>query len=111
MAYSQNSVMGSRLYIPDYRENKIIITNTDRLTNAKELIGMSGPYSIAIDPITYMAYFTQQTANTVKIINTLTEEEVGQINGFNKPEGITILPSGVIYVANYGNNTVSVVSN
>ncbi|MBA1292378.1 hypothetical protein G7025_03335 [Pseudomonas lurida] len=111
MAYSQNSRMGSRLYLPVITENMIAISNTDRLTNIKKLIGMSAPHSIAIDPTTHMAYFTQQTANTVSIINTLTEEVVGQITGFNRPEGITILPNGVIYVANNENNTVSVVSN
>lgn len=54
---------------------------------------------------------TEYASNTVRIIDTTTEELVGSIPGFNQPTGLACSEDGrYLFVCNFGNNTVAVVS-
>ena len=58
-----------------------------------------------------LAYVTEYASNTVRIIDTTTEELVGSIPGFNQPTGLACSEDGrYLFVCNFGNNTVAVVS-
>ena len=56
------------------------------------------------------AYVTNQTSNTVSVINTGTNTVVTTITGFTIPRGVAFSPDGTrAYVANVAAATISVV--
>ncbi|NWD27084.1 hypothetical protein HX864_27690 [Pseudomonas yamanorum] len=90
----------------------IVIMDTTTNDVAKILTNIS-PTNLAINANTaiYRAFVTESTANSVRIIDTQTEEPIGSIPGFDRPTAIVCNPdNNTLYVANNGTNTIAVVS-
>lgn len=102
-----------RLFVCVPNLGKVDIYNTynNGLTYIKSLTGLATPRGVAFHPVKPLAYVTEYASNTVRIIDTTTEELVGSIPGFNQPTGLACSEDGRhLFVCNFGNNTVSVVS-
>jgi DNA-binding beta-propeller fold protein YncE len=100
----------ARLYSTSNASIVIIDTTTNDV--AKILPNLS-PTNLAINANTaiYRAFVTESTANSVRIIDTQTEELIGSIPGFDRPTAIVCNPdNNTLYVANNGTNTIAVVS-
>ncbi|NWE16675.1 YncE family protein [Pseudomonas yamanorum] len=100
----------ARLYSTSNASIVIIDTTTNDV--AKILTNIS-PTNLAINANTaiYRAFVTESTANSVRIIDTQTEEPMGSIPGFDHPTAIVCNPhNNTLYVANNGTNTIAVVS-
>ena len=97
--------------VPNLGKVDIYNTYNNGLTYVKSLTGLATPRGVAFHPVKPLAYVTEYASNTVRIIDTTTEELVGSIPGFNQPTGLACSEDGRhLFVCNFGNNTVSVVS-
>ncbi|MBJ2217525.1 YncE family protein [Pseudomonas sp. MF7453] len=97
--------------IPNLGAVAIYNTEKDDLKLVKSLTGLATPRGVAFHPVKRLAYVTEFASNTVRIIDTTTEELVGSIPGFNQPTGLACSEDGrYLYVSNFGNNTVAVVN-
>lgn len=94
--------------IPDIVEVLDAVTGTATTSIS---IGVSAtPTGIAITPDGSRVYVTNQLANSVSVISTVSNLVTTTIAGFNSPTGISISPDGAkAYIANKGDNTVKVV--
>ncbi|WP_347170408.1 YncE family protein [Pseudomonas salmasensis] len=113
LAHSPLFASLERLFVCVPNLGKVDIYNTynDGLTYVKSLTGLATPRGVAFHPVKPLAYVTEFASNTVRIIDTTTEELVGSIPGFNQPTGLACSEDGrYLFVCNFGNNTVSVVS-
>ncbi|ASV37274.1 hypothetical protein CI807_14115 [Pseudomonas sp. NS1(2017)] len=113
LAHSRLNVGPERLYVANSGANSVLIFNTENngLTLSKTLTGISDPRAVAFHPSQTRAYVTELANNCVRVIDTITEEFIGSIYGFNQPRGITFTPDEkFLLVTNYGGNTLSVVS-
>lgn len=101
-----------------------IDTTTLAVTTITDLVGpgrsFSEPYFVCFSPDGTTAYVTNQTGGTagngsVSIIDVGTHSVIGIVDDssfpFSDPSGICITPDGsTLYVANFDNNNISVVS-
>ncbi|PMY73870.1 MULTISPECIES: YncE family protein [unclassified Pseudomonas] len=113
LAHSPLFATLERLFVCVPNLGKVDIYNTynDGLTYVKSLTGLATPRGVAFHPVKPLAYVTEYASNTVRIIDTTTEELVGSIPGFNQPTGLACSEDGrYLFVCNFGNNTVAVVS-
>ncbi len=113
LAHSPLFATFERLFVCVPNLGKVDIYNTysDSLTYVKSLTGLATPRGVAFHPVKPLAYVTEFASNTVRIIDTATEELVGSIPGFNQPTGLACSEDGrYLFVCNFGNNTVAVVN-
>jgi YVTN family beta-propeller protein len=115
---------GPLAYITNFNRDRVTVldTATSALhdldsstagTQAEIPVG-DGPFGVAILPVTltdYRVYVTNQTANSVSVIDSVSHTVTNTITGFNLPAGIAVSPSADrIFVANQGGNSVSILS-
>ncbi|NWA38323.1 hypothetical protein HX871_11905 [Pseudomonas reactans] len=113
LAHSPLTARNERLYVSVSHSNKIDIYDTGNggMTFIKSLSGISNPRKAVFHPTRPLAYVSEYTYNSVKVIDTDTEELIDTIEGFDQPDGLAITPNGqLLLVCNSGNNTVAVVS-
>ncbi|WPN52902.1 YncE family protein [Pseudomonas sp. P9_2] len=113
LAHSPLFATFERLFVCVPNLGKVDIYNTynNGLTYVKSLTGLATPRGVAFHPVKPLAYVTEFASNTVRIIDTTTEELVGSIPGFNQPTGLACSEDGrYLFVCNFGNNTVAVVN-
>ncbi|MBE8594743.1 YncE family protein, partial [Pseudomonas sp. MAFF 301449] len=88
----------------------ILDTRNDALTLYKSLPGFNRPWAVAFNPITERAYVTENSGNTVKVIDTSSREVITTISPFDQPKGIVVTTDGQrMFVANAGGNSVTVI--
>lgn len=106
--YVYATVADSTLAAPDY------VQVLDALTGAPGAqipLGVAAtPTGVAITPDGSTAYVSNQRANSVSVISTVSNTVLTTIPGFNSPEGVAISPDGFkVFVASKGDNTVRVI--
>jgi YVTN family beta-propeller protein len=71
----------------------------------------AAPTGVGFDPATNRAYVANSMANTVSVINVLTNAVIATIPVGAQPSGVGVHSSvGKVYVANFSDGTVSVIS-
>jgi YVTN family beta-propeller protein len=71
----------------------------------------SGPDGIAVDPVTHTIYVTNQSGNSVSVINGGTDAVTATVGVGSSPAGIAVDPAtNTVYVANEGSDSVSVIN-
>lgn len=100
----------SQVYITGREGSIVTIGNTLTQRIDQTITGLKGPYGIAFERGRDVAYVTQTDGDLLGIIDTRTQRLTGTYAGFNKPRGVVVAADGSHgYVANIGNNTVSLV--
>jgi YVTN family beta-propeller protein len=94
-----NNQLTSSLYV-----DNILVSNTAAGLIDYVIPGMNiTPTDIAFAPSGAYAYVTNTGADTVSILNTSTDIDIGTITGFDFPYGVAFAPSGAYaYVTNSG---------
>ena len=80
----------------------------------------NGPDGLAVDPATHTLYSSNQNANNVSVVNTAAcnaqdvagcNQQAHSVRAGASPQGIAVnTATGTIYVANIGDNTISVIN-
>ena len=98
----------ARVYITYRAARRLYIGDTTTTQTSSILNDLLGPFQIAFHTMLERAYLTETDGNQVSIIDTRTQTVTGTIQGFYKPRGIVVAPSGrMAYVANIGNSTIA----
>ncbi len=64
---------------------------------------------MAINPVSPRAYVTENSGNTVKVINTSSQEIIATLAPFDQPKEIVVTSDGrQAFVANAGGDTITV---
>lgn len=70
----------------------------------------SGPYGVAVSPVTGRIYVTNSDDGTVSVINGRNGTVTSTIDVGSNPVAVAVSPqTGKIYVTNYDDGTVSVI--
>ncbi|MFB0534904.1 MAG: invasin domain 3-containing protein [Anaerolineae bacterium] len=102
----------NHIYVANYNDDTISVINGD--TNSVDTIDLSaygsGPSGIAYHPSGFL-YVSLGDSDTVAIINASTGLVEKTVNVGHNPAGVAVNPvSGKVYVANYDDDTVWVIS-
>lgn len=92
---------------PSLGDISVVSTATDTVT-ATIRLPWTDPRNIAFSPSGATAYVT--TSAGVIVFNTATHRVSGLIRGLGDPEGVTVAPSGTVYVTNTVANVVDVIN-
>jgi len=70
----------------------------------------SNPNAVAVNPAGTLAYVTNNSGNSVSVIDLATNTVTHTITGFSSPDGVAVNPTGTLaYVTNAGPDSVSVI--
>ena len=99
--------LDERVPFPSPRQSRVTrilnVDDEDQGEEAKEALQQGGEGRLAITPDGSKVYVTNQDANTVSVISTVSESVTTTISGFTVPMGISISPDGAkAFVANRG---------
>ncbi|MBE8593122.1 YncE family protein [Pseudomonas sp. MAFF 301449] len=87
----------------------ILDARTNTLTLIKTISGFNRPWWVAINPVSPRAYVTENSGNTVKVINTSSQEIIATLAPFDQPKEIVVTSDGrQAFVANAGGDTITV---
>jgi YVTN family beta-propeller protein len=98
---------GPQTGLPSLGAISVISTATDTVSATLPL-SVTDPRQIAFSPSGGTAYVT--TSVGVLVYNTASDRLVTLIPGLGDPEGVTVAPSGTVYVTNTEQNVVDVIS-
>jgi YVTN family beta-propeller protein len=108
---------GSTVYItntnPGGPGNLSVVNPATGMLIADPEVGLD-PEGVAVSPdgsTVYVANFSNGSGNTVSVISTATNTVTQSITVGQGPTGVAVAPNGTVYVTNFTDNTVSVISN
>ncbi|WP_339540375.1 YncE family protein [Pseudomonas sp. RA_5y_Pfl1_P24] len=98
------------LYITHRESGKVTVGNALIPDVSKEISNLEGPWTIAFNRLSEMAYISETDGRRISIIDTRLNRITGTIEGFDKPRGMVVAPDGRnLYVADIENGSVSMV--
>jgi YVTN family beta-propeller protein len=101
---------GSKLLVSSQCDNSLKVVNLSTNTVVNSIPTGPNPRGIALTPDGRRAYVADWFSNTVDVIDVVAEVNLNTpITVGNNPLGIAMTPSGKAYVANFSDNSISVI--
>ena len=101
----------SKIYVVNTAANNVAVISTASWTVTSTIPVGNYPLEVAFNGSGSLAYVTNFNEDTISVINTSSgTESLPRISVNPGPRGITVLPSGRIYVANYRSDKVTAIN-
>jgi len=102
---------GAYVYVANYQSDTVSVISTQSYTVSAEMTVDNGPFGIAVDPEDGDRVYVAQNAGNSLMIMTQDGNDTVSVTVGNQPLGVAVDPDGdFVYVANYGDGTLSVIA-
>jgi sugar lactone lactonase YvrE len=98
------------ILLADFAADALVRLGTDEdMTRTVVAQGLGGPVGVALDGAGH-AYVTGYTDGTVRRIDLVTGDTAVVVSGLSQPEGVALLPSGKLAVADVGTQRLLIIN-